>query len=177
MIDFQVAFRWAWKCPRKLLLQKIYDSMIFRFSGLWQIKILKGSDIGPEIKSEAELGAGTLVLFQNFSQALAAKAQGVSDVRVFGGPSLFRLQQKGKLNSPPTGQWVDNSFFPFKEPLGFVPRQDTFSWNRKNRILNLTYATTTMNKEPAYALCCLKPSKTFRSISGRPEKPRSEFVL
>ena len=30
------------------------------------------------------------VLFQNFSQALAAKAQGVSYVRVFGGPSLLR---------------------------------------------------------------------------------------
>ena len=57
----------------------MWFSLIFRFSRLWLIKILKGSDIGPEIKSEAELGAGTLVLFQNFSQALAAKAQGVSD--------------------------------------------------------------------------------------------------
>ena len=50
----------------------------FRFSGLWLIKILKGSDIGPEIKPEAELGAETFVLLQNFCQALAAKAQGVS---------------------------------------------------------------------------------------------------
>ena len=74
--------------------------MIFRFSGLWLIKILKGSDIGPEIKPEAELGAETFVLFQNFSQALAAKAQGVSYVRVFGGPSLMRSDIELRLILP-----------------------------------------------------------------------------
>ena len=52
--------------------------MIFRFSGFWLIKILKGSDIEPESKPEAELEAETFVLFQTFSQAPAAKAQGVS---------------------------------------------------------------------------------------------------
>ena len=63
--------------------------MTFRFSGLWLIKILKVSDIGPEIKPEAELGSETFVPFQNFSQARAAKAQAVSYIRVFGGLSLI----------------------------------------------------------------------------------------
>ena len=86
--------------PKAIIAAKnirFYDFQVFR---TLTIKILKGSDIGPEIKPEAELGAGTLLLFQNFSQALAAEAQGVSYVRVFGGPSLFRSNVELRLLLP-----------------------------------------------------------------------------
>ena len=154
MIDFQVAFRWAWKCPRQLLLQKIYDSMIFRFSGLWQIKILKGSDIGPVIKSEAELGAGTLVRPSlqrpRVFQIATATHIGVLEERMRESLlTLFAVLNPAVHNVVCIQLRDDTRIVIFGFQVG--PEQ-----------ISLWKAWF---------------SKTFRSISGRPEKPRSEFVL
>ena len=100
--------------------------MIFSFSGLWLIKILKGSDIGPDIIPEAELGAESFVLLQNFSQALAAKAQVVSfkigapDLRICFSVWWTDYENRGSFRTSLT-QWGAKSFLRFEDPAIDLP--------------------------------------------------------
>ena len=63
MIEFQVTFRWAWKCPKQLLLNKYFIVWFLGFQDFDLLKFLK--DLTWDLKSKLKLDLQLKPLFSS----------------------------------------------------------------------------------------------------------------